>query len=59
MAQAHLHESRKRQDEHQQSTDNVADRARDNGLVVVLWLFALLIAEAELFMWVMERGYSR
>jgi len=41
----------------QRSTDLAAHTPR-GGAAVVLWLFALLIAEAELLLWVLERAYS-
>ena len=41
----------------QRSTSNAPD-APQGGPAIVLWLFALLIAEAELLLWLLERAYS-
>ena len=59
MTQAHLQETRERQQGQRRPTDPRADQARDGGLVIVLWLFVLLIAEVEFLLWVMERASSR
>jgi len=58
MAGAHLHETGERRDE-PSSTGTAADRARDGGLVVFLWLLVILVAEGGLFLWLLERAYSR
>jgi hypothetical protein len=54
MAHAHPHETHE-----QGSTNTSSDRARDGGLTVFLWLFALLIAEAAFVLWLLERGVAR
>jgi hypothetical protein len=59
MSQAHPHDTRERRRYRRRSTATPADRARDGGLTVFLWLFALLIAEAALFLWLLERGYQQ
>ena len=59
MTQAHLQETRERQEGQRRPTDPTADEARNGGLVIVLWLFVLLFAEAEFLLWVMERASSR
>ena len=41
---------------HLRGTSNEEPR-REGGLAVSLWLLAALIAEAELFLWLLERAY--
>jgi hypothetical protein len=38
-------------------TSNEQEPNREGGLAVSLWLLAALIAEAELFLWLLERAY--
>jgi hypothetical protein len=58
MARAHLHEPRNNPQGQRRPTETAADQSRA-GARVALWLLALLIAEAELLLWVMERASSR
>jgi hypothetical protein len=59
MSRTHPHEPRDGRRYQRRSTATPADRARDGGPAVFLWLFALLIAEAALFLWLLERGYQQ
>ena len=59
MAHAHPHETHERPHHERGSTNTSADRARDGGLTVFLWLFALLIAESAFVLWLLERGVAR
>jgi len=59
MSEAHPQETRERRRHQRRSTATPADRARDGGLTVFLWLFAVLIAEASFVLWLLERGVAR
>ena len=54
MTQAHPHHTDERR-----STGTASERARDGGLVAFLWLLAILLAEAGVFLWLLERAYTR
>lgn len=59
MAHAHPHETHERPPHERRYANTSADRARDGGLTVFLWLFGLLIAEAAFVLWLLERGVAR
>jgi hypothetical protein len=59
MAQEHLHETRERRQQQARFPSATPDRARDGGLVLCLWLVALLMAEVGFFLQLFEHAYAR
>jgi hypothetical protein len=44
--------------EHQRRTGTAPNTPRAGGLTVSLWLLVVLIGEAELSLWLLERAYA-